>query len=250
MLVPKADLSALLPDLAAQYVLRHGGAVHAGAKATALLPQADGGWRVQASGAALGAGWEQRFDSVVLAPGALHSAALLDGLGNGPGAGLAARLRAFAYEAITTVYLQYDAALTLDLPFIALIDHPQQGHWGQFVFDRGQLDARNAGLLAVVISASSDAAALGQETLTAAVAGQLAQVLRRPELAQPRWARIITEKRATFACAPALDRPGVATGLPGLFLAGDYTAGDYPATLEGAVRSGTAAAQELLKIKK
>jgi len=53
---------------------------------------------------------------------------------------------------------------------------------------------------------------------------------------------VIAEKRATFACTPELDRPGVDSGLPGLLLAGDYTACDYPATLESAVRSGLAAA--------
>jgi uncharacterized protein with NAD-binding domain and iron-sulfur cluster len=53
----------------------------------------------------------------------------------------------------------------------------------------------------------------------------------------------LTEKRATFACTPGLARPANATGLPGLALAGDYTAGDYPATLETAVRSGRAAAR-------
>ena len=54
--------------------------------------------------------------------------------------------------------------------------------------------------------------------------------------------RVITEKRATFSCTPGLDRPGNQTPLPGLVLAGDYTASDYPATLETAVQSGVAAA--------
>ncbi|GAB2841592.1 hydroxysqualene dehydroxylase HpnE [Pseudoduganella ginsengisoli] len=254
MLVPKVDLSALLPDLAARYVTEHGGTVYTGAKATALLAQPDGGWRVQASGAALGDQWEHGYDAVVLACGAPHAASLLDAVTWQPEpatpAALATRLRAFTYEAITTVYLQYAPGVRLDLPFIALIDTPPAGHWGQFVFDRGQLDEKQAGLLAVIISASGEAAALGQAELTAACARQLAEVLRRPELAQPQWARVITEKRATFACAPALDRPANATGLPGLVLAGDYTAGEYPATLEGAVRSGMAAALELLKRKK
>ncbi|MGB9110637.1 MAG: FAD-dependent oxidoreductase, partial [Telluria sp.] len=53
----------------------------------------------------------------------------------------------------------------------------------------------------------------------------------------------VVEKRATFACTPGLARPANDSGLPGLFLAGDYTAGDYPATLESAVRSGLAAAK-------
>ena len=55
----------------------------------------------------------------------------------------------------------------------------------------------------------------------------------------------VVEKRATFACTPALARPTVALG-PNLCAAGDYTEGPYPATLEGAVMSGLQAAQHLL----
>jgi hypothetical protein len=89
----------------------------------------------------------------------------------------------------------------------------------------------------VVVSAAGDAAAQRQDTLAEAVAGQLAR-LRRPGLAGPSWSRVITEKRATFACTPGLAARPTPPGLAGLFLAGDYTAGDYPATLESAVRSG------------
>ena len=51
----------------------------------------------------------------------------------------------------------------------------------------------------------------------------------------------VVEKRATFACTPDLQRPASAIA-PGLWACGDYIAGPYPATLEGAVRSGVAAA--------
>jgi uncharacterized protein with NAD-binding domain and iron-sulfur cluster len=57
---------------------------------------------------------------------------------------------------------------------------------------------------------------------------------------------VIEDKRATFACTPDLARPTTATALPNVWLAGDYVAGDYPATLEGAVRSGVAAARAVL----
>ncbi len=67
-----------------------------------------------------------------------------------------------------------------------------------------------------------------------------------PHLAGPLEAlRTIVEKRATFRCTPRLDRPPAAVA-PGLAVAGDYVDGPYPATLEGAVRSGTAAARSLL----
>lgn len=101
-------------------------------------------------------------------------------------------------------------------------------------------------MLAVVISDAGAASDLPQSTLAAAVSAQLAQALRRPELAQPAWFQVITEKRATFACTPGLARPPNATGLPRLALAGDYTASDYPATLESAVRSGALAAHAVL----
>ena len=56
---------------------------------------------------------------------------------------------------------------------------------------------------------------------------------------------VAAERRATFACTPGLQRPQMAVA-PGLLAAGDYVAGPYPATLEGAVRSGLAAAEALL----
>jgi uncharacterized protein with NAD-binding domain and iron-sulfur cluster len=101
--------------------------------------------------------------------------------------------------------------------------------------------------MAVVISASGAAAESGQDALAAAIAAQLVRVLGRPEFGAPTWSRVITEKRATFACTPGLVRPGNKTGLAGLVLAGDYTASDYPATLESAVRSGSAAARAILQ---
>ena len=56
----------------------------------------------------------------------------------------------------------------------------------------------------------------------------------------------MTEKRATFACTPQLARPPM-TALPDLLVCGDYIDGPYPATLEGAVRSGVAAARAAMR---
>jgi hydroxysqualene dehydroxylase len=233
MLLPRVLLDAVFPEAARRHLEDRGAAVRTGARIDALDP-AGGVWR-------LGSGTDRRsFDTVVLAAPPWQAAALLRPLHDA--AATVAQLDALAYEPIATVYLQYAAGLRLPLPFCALADAPDEHRWGQFVFDRGQLDAGQDGLLAVVISGADSAGAVGQDALAAAVAAQLAAAFGQPALASPLWSRTITEKRATFACTPALARPANATALPGLALAGDYTASDYPATLETAVRSGVAAA--------
>jgi len=231
MLLPRTDMGALFPQAAARFVEGRGGMVSMGVKATAVARDGDA-WQLALNGQ------EHRFDAVVLATPAARTAALLGE--HAPQ--LAQQLSALAYEPIATCYLQYDASLRLDLPFYALLDDPASGRWGQFAFDRGQLDAACPGLLAVVVSAAGDAASLDQDELAGLIAAQLARDLGRPELAAPQWSRVITEKRATFSCTPGLQRPGSETPFPGLVLAGDYTASDYPATLETAVRSGVCAA--------
>ncbi|RJG14905.1 hydroxysqualene dehydroxylase HpnE [Massilia cavernae] len=232
MLVPRLALGALFPQAAAAFIDQRGGDVRGGARVD-KVERSGAAWRVHTASSS------DEFDAVVVATPPAVAGALLD-------AQLPQPLPSFDHEPITTCYLQYPENTRLALPFYALEDDREAGHWGQFLFDRGQLDATQAGLLAVVISASSDAASLGHDELCTAVARQVASVLGRPELAAPQWSRAITEKRATFACTPGLVRPGNDIGLPSLFLAGDYTANDYPATLEGAVRSGSAAARAVL----
>jgi squalene-associated FAD-dependent desaturase len=228
MLLPRCDMGALFPAAAAGYVARHGGTVRFGAK-VAGIARAGSGWLLNDT---------EAFDAVVLATPASSAATLL----REHAPDTAAQLDALTYQPIVTVYLQYDAALRLPLPMYALVDDAGAGQWGQFVFDRGQLDARHAGVLAVVISAAAEAVALDQAALAAAVATQLAAALRLAALAQPVWTQVIAEKRATFACTPGLQRPANDIALVNLVLAGDYTTGEYPATLESAVRSGLAAA--------
>ena len=255
MLLPRIDLSALFPERAAAFIERRGGAVNTGTRVTRLQAQTDGRWRID-----IGAQNQcaKDYDGIVLATTCGQAATLLDGIDvhsavmpQAPLATTIAQLNALDMEAITTCYLQYDADVRLEHPFFALIDTPDQGHWGQFVFDRGQLDGasngNSNGLLAVVVSASGACASLDQAQLAQAIAQQLAAAFQRPELAQPHWVQVISEKRATFACTPGLERPHNATGWPGLALAGDYTAGDYPATIEAAVRSGVQAAGALWK---
>lgn len=235
MLLPTRDLSALFPDAAISYVEKRGGKVHLGVNVRALNHQTHQ-WQIT------GDDFDESFDKVIVATPAYSAQTLLAPLNTA----LSDSLN-FTYEPITTCYLKYDSSVRLAAPFFALRDHAESAQWGQFVFDRGQLNATQAGLLAVVISASSEAIAMGQATLANAVAQQLADVFQRKELATPRWSWIVSEKRATFACEPNLRRPPNQTALNNLWLAGDYTAGDYPATIEGAVRSGLQAASLALQ---
>ncbi|CAM8622354.1 COG2907 Predicted NAD/FAD-binding protein [Oxalobacteraceae bacterium] len=250
MLLPTRDLSALFPDAAMSYVEKRGGKAHLGVHVRALNHQTSqspqspqspqshqaNSWHIT------GDDFDECFDKVIVATPAYAAQTLLSPLNTA----LSDALN-FTYEPITTFYLKYDSSVQLDSPFFALRDHAESAQWGQFVFDRGQLDTTQAGLLAVVISASTEAVAMGQATLANAVAQQLADVFQRKELATPEWSWVITEKRATFACEPNLRRPPNETALNHLWLAGDYTAGDYPATIEGAVRSGLQAASLALK---
>lgn len=230
MLVPRTDLGALLPDAAAEFLGARGGRVVLGARVSSI---GRGGerWRI----AGLGVPESDTFDRVIVATPSSVAAALLAPLG--------VALPDLGAEPIVTCYLQYDPAFSLPRPLYALRDDPDTGRWGQFVFDRGRLEARQAGLLAVVVSATGAALERERAALASDVAAQLAADFRMPSLAAPVWADVIAEKRATFSCTPGLQRPAVDCGPPGILLAGDYTDGPYPATLESAVRSGRDAAR-------
>ena len=233
MLIPRVDLTALFPQQAGALIERRGGTVQCGAFIRRLVRDGQG-WRLEINGRG---DTSDSFDVLVLATSPASAATLIEGVADIPS------LSAFEYEPITTCYLQYERTLQLDNVLYALEDNPGKDEWGQFVFDRGLLDPERAGLLAVVVSASRDAVAPGHEMLAESVAAQLAHVFGRPELKTPQWSKVITEKRATFSCRPGLHRPGNDTGIPGLVIAGDYTACDYPATLESATRSGVQAAR-------
>jgi squalene-associated FAD-dependent desaturase len=233
LLLPRGDLSQLFPTQAVQSIERLGGAVRLRTLVDAVQPSA-GGWQLRTRDASLDA------DAVVLALPPPRAAALLDGLGD-RAATASAQLRAVAMAPIATVYLRY-ARSELEHPVYALRDDPTKGNFGQWVFDRGALDARCAGVLSVVISAAGAHEDLAHEALAAAVAQQLTAALGLPA---PLATATIVDKRATIVPAPNVQRPPTQL-LPGLLLAGDAAASPYPSTIEGSVRSGLAAARALL----
>jgi hypothetical protein len=154
-----------------------------------------------------------------------------EALGGLPGMHSAvAQIALLRHEPIYSVFLQYDERTRLPQNMLGF-----DGGLAQWVFDRGRLSGQ-AGLLGVVISARGAHQEFDQDRLAATVQSELA--LQWPALSQPRWSKVIAEKRATFACTAGVVRPAQRTPVPGLYLAGDYTASPYPATLEAAVRSG------------
>lgn len=230
LVLPAADLGALFPEPACRWLEARGCGVHLGDPVRAVRRVADGFVLECRSGT-------QPAAQVICACDPSRAAALLEPL---PGLGtLAARLRALRFLPISSVYLQYEPHQRLPSPMLGLPDGPMQ-----WAFDRGALCGQ-PGLLACVASAATQVEGWSRSRIAEAAHGQLAAIL--PGLAAPTWSGVINERRATFACVPGLDRPGARTALPGFFLAGDYTAGEYPATLEAAVRSGIAAAGALLE---
>ena len=233
MLVPRRDLSSLFPVPAADYVQQRGGTVLNGT-AVRSIARTEQGWALSTA-----AQPDQTFDGIVVATSASAARTLLaDTLMDG--------VPDMQHEPIATCYLQYAPGTRLAHAMHALLDDPAQDRWGQFAFDRGQLDAEQDGLLAVVVSTASAAGEHDQDELAKAIAAQLATSFAMPVLAAPLWTQVITEKRATFSCTPGLQRIEEATACAGLVLAGDYLAGPYPATIESAVRSGRRAASLLI----
>ncbi len=142
---------------------------------------------------------------------------------------------------IVSVHLLFDRRI-LPVPVAALLGSP--AHW---VFDRGRLTGRRpqgGQYLTVVASGAPDLAATRGRDLVALMASELTARLGPAELS---WSRVSREPAATFAGRPgtAALRPGVETGHPGVVRAGAWTATGWPATMEGAVRSGRRAARLL-----
>jgi squalene-associated FAD-dependent desaturase len=202
LLLPRVDLSRLFPEPAADYVKRKGGEVRLRSPVSSLDELKGFGAKIVAVG-----------------PHQLKN--------------LIAHLPAeFSYQPIYTCYLQYAERVRLPVPMLGMAEGLVQ-----WAFDRGALLGEK-GRLACVISAQGDHQQMTQEELAGTCHRELASVL--PGLPQPRWTRVIAEKRATIACTPGLRRPAIESD--GVVLAGDYTDPEYPPTLEAAVRRGLRAA--------
>ena len=225
LLLPRADLSALWPDAAAMGSdLRYGTAVR-------QVAVHDAGVDID----------DAAFDAAILAVPPHAAGRLLRPFAE---QSLISALDAFTYLPIATLTLRLAAAWRLPAPMMMLIEHHEQGHVGQWIFDRAHLLGRDdLGELTIVVSAAQtmlDGERDGHiARLIAQVRAQLPAGLTLPPITST---ELIVEKRATFAATPGLVRPANATPWKRLALAGDWTDTGYPAVLEGAVASGLAAA--------
>lgn len=150
------------------------------------------------------------------------------------------QLPAMSSHPITTVYLQYSPDTSLASPISGL-----SGTLSQWVFDRHDL---RPGLVSVIISGPGEHEGWDRQTICQQVAEELRQNLANIE-GYPAKSWLIREKKATFASSVDIQRqrPNNHTEITGLWLAGDYVANPYPATLEGAVLNGEQTATQLME---
>jgi len=241
MLLPSTDLASLFPDGVARRLQAQRHAIHFRAEAT-IVEHAERAVHLRVNGNDI------RSPAAIVAVGPHQLArafaretcadpSIADALGH------VARLE---WEPIVTVYLGYASPIEIPSALVQLDGAP-----GQWVFDRRDVLSRAQhgapsslrALLAIVTSGRGDHDALSNDALTSAVVAQLARL--RPSMPPLVWSQVIAERRATYSCTPAATRPRAGRLAPGIYLAGDYTDPEFPATLESAVRSGRIAAEAI-----
>lgn len=240
--VPQLPLGEIYGRRVAGWLSEHGVGIRSGTP----VEQIDGDGR-RATGVVLRDGTRREFDFVIVAvpwhrvgsliPEGMRVA--LPALGN---------LQQIRPAPITAVHLWFDRPIT-PLPHAVLI-----GRLGQWVFNPGR---RNAPAEAaepwhyhqVVISASHELSGRRREDVVAGVRGDLEAIWPKARDARLLHWRLATQPAAVFSCGPGLERlrPAQQTPIENLVLAGDWTATGWPATMEGAVRSGYLAVEAVLK---
>jgi squalene-associated FAD-dependent desaturase len=224
-LLPRLDLSKIIANPIAHYIQENGGEIKLNRRIRHLELESDGFSLTTRDG-------REFFSHVVIAAPAARLVKLIESIPKLQN--VYKQMQSYGYQPIYTIYLQYPPDLKLPSVMTGLT-----GTLGQWVFDRGQL-CNQKGLLAIIVSATGTHQLLSQDALALEVAKEIHQTF--PDIPKPLWHKVIAEKRATFSCGPNLARPTNKTLQPRLYLAGDYTYADYPATIEGAIRSGIACA--------
>jgi squalene-associated FAD-dependent desaturase len=234
--VPALPLGELHGDAGGTLLAKLGAQVMMGTKVAAIEP-GETGYRIQ-----LAQGEPLAADAVVLAVPHEKAAPLM------PAGALPEQTVAgwagLGASPIVNVHVIYDRPV-MDLPFVAAIDSPVQ-----WVFDRTRisgLDMPGHQYLAISLSAADQYADTPVAELQEQFVPALAELFPAARDAEVTEFFVTRERRATFRQAPgtAALRPKAGTRMPGLALAGAWTDTGWPDTMEGAVRSGLAAAAQL-----
>jgi squalene-associated FAD-dependent desaturase len=257
--VPAVPLGELHGQAAAALLGRLGADVRLGTKATAVEADPAGGFRIQVGSGADGVDGTDPDGADAPAAGtpATNSREIsADGVVLALPAGPAARLASAAGVAgadrwndlssspIVNVHVVYDRRVT-GLPFAAAVDSPVQ-----WVFDKTSTSGLKTGqYLAISLSAADGYVDVPTARLREQFLPALEELFPAARDARVTDFFVTRERRATFRQAPGCGalRPGAATSLPGLVLAGAWTDTGWPDTMEGAVRSGRTAAQDLIR---
>ncbi len=153
-----------------------------------------------------------------------------------PGAAL--DLSLFQHSPITGIHLWFDRPIT-QLPHATLLDRTIQWLYNKSEGKHVQL----------VVSASRSLVDMGRSEIIELALRELREFFPETASANLERAHVVKEVRATFSAVPGLEvkRPGSQTAVSNLFLAGDWTRSGWPATMEGAVRSGYLAAEAITR---
>jgi zeta-carotene desaturase len=234
--VPAAPLSEFFLPIA-ELARKHGVDVRLKTGLEALEPAADGRWNVRSG--------EQVFtaDSVVLATDFKQTRSLLNSLPSSEEerARLSDGFDRFVPAPITTIHLWYDRDVT-GLDHAVLLDTRIQ-----WVFVKSRIrrwPADRGSYQELVISASWPELEMGREEILSSALAEFETFFPAAREAKLLKSGVLKEARATFSVTPGLDRfrPRQETHWKGLYVAGDWTATEWPSTMEGAVRSGRLAA--------
>ena len=246
ILQPATNLSDSIVTPLTQAIAAAGGHIHCGQRVTAITRAADGRYRIRrqrADGEAEANGkteTDEGFDHVVLAvpPWALPHIDLPAGL---PFNAAALNAR-FGAQPIATVYLGFDAHVQLPTPLVQLAG-PAPGDARIWAMDRAH--CAEPGVITISLSANGPWTALDHASLADRCLQNLQAAIG---LSAPcRWQRVVSVKHATpGATTAARLLPQEQHPLPGLYLTGDWTHPDYPATLEAAVAAGFATAEKII----
>lgn len=242
VLLARKPLGNVLPEPAVLWLQQQQAQVHMGQRVQRIVPLADNTWHIYASNTPE----PQKFGAVILACASWEAAKLVQGYVDADHNATQAdavhwvdTARALQYNPIATVYAWCNAHDCAHLPPMQALHAPSNTHM-QFVFHHPQYTRTNANgtaqvLLAFVCSyCQTDRKALEHNAYE--------QAQNQLNITHIEIMQTLIERRATFVCSPALQRPSMHIA-PNLLACGDYIAGDYPSTLEGAVRSGLTAAQ-------